>query len=49
MGLRTFKKGGVHPDENKFSANAPIQSADIPKQVSIPLGQHIGAPRNNFV
>ncbi len=49
MGLRTFKKGGVHPDENKFSANAPIQSADIPKQVSIPLGQHIGAPANAIV
>ncbi len=44
MKLRTFKLGGVHPPENKISANEPIQPLGLPKQVSIPLGQNLGAP-----
>ena len=47
--LKTFKKGGVHPAENKFSANAPIITAELPKVVTIPLGQHIGAPATPLV
>jgi electron transport complex protein RnfC len=47
--LKTFKKGGVHPAENKFSANAPIVTAEIPKVAIIPLGMHIGAPANPIV
>ena len=47
--LKTFKKGGVHPAENKFSANAPIVAAQLPKVVQIPLGQHIGAPAKALV
>lgn len=42
--LRTFKKGGIHPSENKFSAAAPVQEPELPKVVFIPLVQHIGAP-----
>lgn len=42
--LKTFSKGGVHPAENKLSANASIEVLDIPKSVSIPVSQHIGAP-----
>lgn len=47
--LKTFKKGGVHPAENKFSANAPIVTAELPKVAIIPLGQHIGAPASSLV
>lgn len=47
--LKTFKKGGVHPAENKLSANSAIIAAEIPKQATIPLGQHIGAPASPIV
>lgn len=42
--LKTFRLGGIHPKENKFSAGETIQTIEIPDQVSIPLLQHIGAP-----
>ncbi len=44
MNLKTFKLGGVHPPENKMSAGEAIQTLGLPKQVSIPLNQHLGAP-----
>ncbi len=44
MILKTFKLGGVHPPENKISANAPIQTLPLPKRVFVPLSQHLGAP-----
>ncbi|MFA8451122.1 MAG: electron transport complex subunit RsxC [Bacteroidales bacterium] len=47
--LRTFKIGGVHPPENKFSEGAAIQSIELPKQVMIPLGQNLGAPSKPVV
>jgi electron transport complex protein RnfC len=42
--LKTFKIGGVHPDDNKISASAPITPLALPKTVTIPIAQHIGAP-----
>lgn len=42
--LQTFRIGGIHPKENKFSAGKAIQPIAIPAQVIIPLTQHIGAP-----
>ncbi len=42
--LKTFSKGGVHPAENKLSANCAIESLELPKTVTIPIAQHIGAP-----
>lgn len=42
--LKTFHLGGIHPKENKFSADKAIQPVALPKQVVIPLAQHIGAP-----
>lgn len=42
--LKTFHKGGIHPEENKLSASAPIEELPIPKSVTIPIYQHIGAP-----
>lgn len=42
--LRTFSLGGIHPAENKLSAGVAITSLPIPKEIIIPIGQHIGAP-----
>ncbi|QZT39146.1 electron transport complex subunit RsxC [Halosquirtibacter xylanolyticus] len=47
--LKTFKIGGIHPAENKLSANASIQALAIPKTVYIPMAQHIGAPATPLV
>ena len=48
--MRTFKIGGVHPQDNKsFSAHQPIVECPLPKQAIIPLVQHIGAPTQAVV
>ena len=37
--------GGVHPaDKKELSAGVPLQKLEKPKQVIIPMSQHIGAP-----
>lgn len=40
----TFNKGGIHPPENKLTANAPIQALPLPQKVAVLLQQHLGAP-----
>lgn len=47
--LRTFRLGGIHPQENKLSAGQPISSLALPKEVIIPLAMHIGAPATAIV
>ncbi len=47
--LKTFKKGGVHPEENKLSAKNKIEVLPPPQSVIIPLAQHIGVPANPLV
>ncbi len=47
--LKTFKIGGVHPAENKLSAQKAIELLALPKSVFIPVGQHIGAPAEAIV
>ena len=47
--LKTFEIGGVHPEENKLSANEPIQDLPLPKTVTIPISQHIGVPAKPVV
>ena len=47
--LRTFRIGGIHPPENKLSAGKKITALATPKQVIIPLSQHIGAPAQAVV
>lgn len=42
--LKTFHKGGVHPEDNKLSAGAEIEELPLPRSVTIPIYQHIGAP-----
>lgn len=47
--MRTFRIGGIHPPENKLSAGKKITALAVPKQVVIPLSQHIGAPAQAVV
>ncbi|MDE5611490.1 MAG: electron transport complex subunit RsxC [Odoribacter sp.] len=47
--LKTFRIGGVHPPENKLSAEEKIRVLPLPEQVIIPLSQHIGAPATPVV
>ena len=49
MRLKTFRKGGVHPEENKLTANVPTVVASLPQQAVFPLSQHIGAPAKPVV
>ncbi len=47
--LKTFRIGGIHPPENKISAAKSIEVLPLPKQVSILVSQHIGAPATVLV
>ena len=47
--MKTFRIGGVHPEENKLSADQPIKVAALPEVAVFPLGQHIGAPAKAVV
>ncbi|MBI9052244.1 MAG: electron transport complex subunit RsxC [Bacteroidales bacterium] len=47
--LKTFPKGGVHPEEGKYSEKSAIETLPLPKTVSIPIAQHIGAPSKAIV
>ena len=49
MKLKTFSMGGVHPEENKITADKATIVAALPKQAIFPLGQHIGAPAKPVV
>jgi electron transport complex protein RnfC len=42
--IKTFKYGGIHPADNKISAETPIESVIPEGIVQIFLSQHIGAP-----
>lgn len=48
--MKTFKLGGVHPQDNKeYSAHRPIIECGLPEHAVIPLIQHIGAPAQPVV
>ena len=49
MKLRTFRIGGIHPEENKLSSDVATQTAKLPRQAIFPLSQHIGAPAKPVV
>ena len=49
MKLRTFRIGGIHPEENKLSSDVATQIAKLPQQAIFPLSQHIGAPAKPVV
>lgn len=49
MNIRTFRIGGIHPEENKITAEMATKVAAQPKQAIFPLSQHIGAPTKPVV
>ncbi len=49
MNIRTFRIGGIHPEENKITAEVATKVAPLPKQAIYPLSQHIGAPAKPVV
>ena len=49
MNIRTFRIGGIHPEENKLTHEVATQVAPLPRQAIFPLSQHIGAPARPVV
>lgn len=49
MNIRTFRIGGIHPEENKLTAEVATKVAELPKEAVFPLSQHIGAPAKPIV
>ena len=49
MKLKTFSMGGVHPEENKITAEVATVVAPLPQQAIFPLSHHIGAPAKPVV
>ncbi len=47
LGLK--RPGAVHPPGRKFTSNEATEVAPLPKEVMLPLQQHIGAPANPLV
>ena len=47
--LKTFPKGGIHPPENKITAEKGIKRMEVPKVVNVPIAQHIGIPAEIIV
>lgn len=47
--MKTFSKGGVHPPEQKLTAGREIIDLELPTEVTLLLGQHIGAPAKPVV
>ncbi|MDR0726173.1 MAG: electron transport complex subunit RsxC [Prevotellaceae bacterium] len=47
--IKTFKYGGIHPDDNKISAGTAIETVMPEGIVRIFLSQHIGAPATAIV
>jgi len=47
--LKSFRLGGVHPNDMKLTAHVPIAVLPLPANVTIPIIQHIGAPAKIIV
>jgi len=47
--LKTFPLGGIHPSENKLTAEKAIKYLPVPESVTITVSQHIGAPAEVIV
>ncbi len=47
--LRTFRKGGIHPPDNKLTAGTAIKRLPVPGVVYVPIAQHIGIPSEIIV
>ena len=42
--MKTFKKGGIHPEENKLAHDVAIEEFAIPQKAVLYASQHMGAP-----
>lgn len=49
MKLKTFRRGGIHPAENKLTAGRRVEVLPLPAEVVLLLSQHIGAPAKPIV
>ena len=47
--IKTFSKGGIHPQKYKITSDVPITDAGIPDMVVSPVRQHIGSPSKILV
>lgn len=47
--MKTFSIGGVHPADNKISADAAIEQFPVPEVAYISMSQHLGAPAEPIV
>ncbi|MCL2416507.1 MAG: electron transport complex subunit RsxC [Bacteroidales bacterium] len=47
--MKTFKIGGVHPPEHKLKTEDPSITLDLPKQGTVFVNQHLGAPSQPIV
>lgn len=47
--MKTFKIGGVHPEENKLTADKSIEIFPLPEKVVVPVSQSLGAPSKAVV
>ena len=47
--MKTFRMGGVHPEENKISNDAAIEVVPVGKQMVVLMNQHLGAPATPVV
>ncbi len=46
---KTFRKGGIHPNDSKISSNCAIEVLPLPKTVYVSMAQHLGAPATPVV
>ena len=47
--MKTFKMGGVHPEENKISNDSAIEVVPVAQQMVVLMNQHLGAPATPVV
>ena len=45
----TFKIGGIHPADSKFSRNCAIETLPLPQTMYVSMAQHLGAPATPVV
>ncbi len=49
MKLKTFRKGGIHPDPNKLTSGIPMIKADVSSEIRLELAESIGVPARCIV
>lgn len=47
--MKTFRRGGIHPEENKLTKDCSIEIFPLPKQGIVFVSQHLGAPARLIV